>query len=322
MNLDLPPHFAARAASPERLGLVLIGGFLGSGKTTLLNRLLERHDGADTAVLVNDFGDLNIDAQLIREVRGKTLHLESGCICCSIRDDLVTELLHLRAHHPEVRRVFVEASGLSDIGNILRSLSLSATRHVLRLEHVLAVVDGACVPSGLPAEARALVARQARDAWLVVLNRSDLAGPRQLTAARLWLEQHAPATPFIVCAEGNVPADLLLGGEPQHDWPLPGTAAAVPGFESLSLRLDGPLVRDALLATLERWQAVVRSKGIVQLADVPRLRTVLQGVGRYRSLRTEGAWGNRPAHSELVLIWCAGSIEPARLQRELEACQA
>ncbi|TVQ49622.1 MAG: GTP-binding protein [Gammaproteobacteria bacterium] len=305
------------------LAVGLVGGFLGSGKTTLLNRLLQHDGGADqrTAVLVNDFGDLNIDARLIREVRGKTLHLQSGCICCSIRDDLVDELMHLRAHHPEVERVWIEASGLSDVGNILRTLALSRTRHAVRLESVLTLVDAASVPGGLPREARELVARQARDAWLVILNRCDLAGPAQLAAARQWLAQHAPDTPVYATSQARVPRALLEGADRRE---IQGdTAADVPAFESLSRRYARAFEREALLAMLARHQAsVLRSKGVLQLADAPRLQTVLQGVGRYHSLRAAGPWREASPTSEIVLIWPQGAAEADALDAALEACLA
>lgn len=307
----------------DRLSVGVVGGFLGSGKTTLLNHLLQDEDAADgrTAVLVNDFGDLNIDARLIREVRGKMLHLQSGCICCSIRDDLVEELMHLRVHHPEVERVWIEASGLSDVGNILRSLALSRTRHALRIASVLTLVDAAAVPGGLPREARELVARQARDAWLVILNRRDLAGPGQLAAARLWLEQHAPGTPVFETEQARVPRALIEGLAIR---PLPDDAPAeVADFESLSRAYPGAFEREALLAMLERHQGrVLRSKGILQLADAPRLKTVLQGVGRYRSLRAAGPWGADSPRSEIVLLWPAGAADAEALASQLEACLA
>ncbi len=307
----------------NRLAVGVVGGFLGSGKTTLLNHLLQHQDGADhrTAVLVNDFGDLNIDARLIREVRGKTLHLQSGCICCSIRDDLVTELMHLRAHHPEVERVWIEASGLSDVGNILRTLTLSRTRHQIRIDAVVTLVDAASVPGGLPREARELVARQARDAWLVILNRCDLAGPAQLATVRRWLEQQAPETPVYVTRKERIPRALIEGLDSRGLAADP--PAGVPAFESLSRCYSRPFERAPLLAMLAQHQSsVLRSKGILQLADAPRLQTVLQGVGRYHSLRATGPWRDTPPTSEIVLIWPAGAAQADALTAALEACLA
>jgi G3E family GTPase len=138
-----------RDRSPERLPVSLITGFLGSGKTTLINRLLRRPEMADSAVIINEFGEVPLDHLLVEPITGEAVVLASGCICCAVRGDLQDALRRLlvqrnRGEVPAFSRVLIETSGLADPAPVVQLfLNNPLLGHDFRLDTVVATVDGA-----------------------------------------------------------------------------------------------------------------------------------------------------------------------------------
>ncbi len=167
--------------------VALLTGFLGSGKTTLLSRLLAHPGMGETAVIVNELGEVAIDHHLLRRVDERTVLLKSGCVCCSLRGDLADELRDLlgrreRGEIPAFRRVVVETTGLADPAPILYTLlSEPVVKHHFRLERVIATVDAV---NGLP-EPESV--RQVAAADTLVVTKTDLGDaderPRRARAA-------------------------------------------------------------------------------------------------------------------------------------------
>lgn len=199
----------------ERIPVSVITGFLGSGKSTLLNRLL-RHPGmAETAVIVNEFGDVGIDHALVATGDESTVLLNSGCICCTVRGDLVETLRDLflkrvRGEVPEFRRAVIETTGLADPAPILHTLmtdALVAARY--RLDGVVATVDAVNGWGTLDRQAESV--KQAAVADRIVLTKTDLAD--RPAAARLSqrLRQLNPAAPIIPVIDGATEPEALFG---------------------------------------------------------------------------------------------------------------
>ncbi|QNK68647.1 CobW family GTP-binding protein [Variovorax sp. PAMC26660] len=193
----------------KRLPLTVIGGFLGAGKTTLLNRWLRDAKGLRMAVLVNDFGALNIDADLIAATHGDTLALTNGCVCCQIGDDLGRALVQVIESTTPFDAVVIEASGVSDPWRIAQ-IGMAAPE--LSLEGVIVLVDASVVAQQSRDSLLAdTLARQVKSADLVVVNKIDLASGNALAEARAWVEATAPGTPCIQTAQSTVPLALLTG---------------------------------------------------------------------------------------------------------------
>jgi G3E family GTPase len=280
----------------------VIGGFLGAGKTTLLNRLLAAGTGRRFAVLVNDFGALDIDGRLIAEHGGDTIALANGCLCCTIGDSLVTTLLALLGRPERFDHIVVEASGVADPARIA---DLAVLDPRLERDGVVVVVDGGDVMAR--AEDRRVgdtVRRQLAAADLLVLNKVDLAA--DLAALRRWLAAQSPA-PVLEAERATVPMDLLFGLDRVG---AAGESGPADGFRSWSYCWSDPVDREVLLGMLRDLPPhAVRAKGIVRFADAPDRCAVVQLVGKRLEVTDRGP--STDAQSRLVILGTVPGGRPA-----------
>ncbi|MEM4204541.1 MAG: GTP-binding protein, partial [Candidatus Methanomethylicaceae archaeon] len=154
----------------QPIPVTIITGFLGAGKTSLLNHILQHTQGLRAAVLVNDFGEINIDAQLVVGVESNTVALSNGCICCTIRDDLLMTVLDLVARPERPEYILIETSGVSDPVSIALTFMLPELRPYVVVDSILTVIDCEQLPS-LEGENAILADLQIRSADMVVLNK-------------------------------------------------------------------------------------------------------------------------------------------------------
>ena len=159
--------------------ITILGGFLGAGKTTLLNHILHGNHGLKIAALVNDFGAINIDAQLVVGVEGETVNLSNGCICCTIRGDLLKETLKLLRRQDPPEYIIVETSGVSDPVAVANTFLLPDIKPLVLLDSILVVVDADQILS-LDEENFGLALDQIAAADIVVLNKVDLVAAEEL----------------------------------------------------------------------------------------------------------------------------------------------
>ena len=201
----------------------LLTGFLGAGKTSLLKRLLQQPDLADTAVLINEFGEVGIDHLLIEEVvDDEVVLLQSGCVCCTIRGDLKDALLRLhgrrqRGEVPPFTRLVIETTGLADPAPIVATFAADPMlRHHFRLGNIVTVVDAVEGAAHLDdyEEAR----RQAAVADRLVVSKIDIASPDKVTRLAVQLAEINPAAEIVTCGEEDVAAAELLTRD-LHDEP-------------------------------------------------------------------------------------------------------
>jgi G3E family GTPase len=272
----------------QRLPFTVIGGFLGAGKTTLLNHWLRNAAGKRLAVLVNDFGAINIDANLIEASAGDTIALTNGCVCCQIGDDLSLALMRV-LDSGRFDGVVVEASGVSDPWRIAQ---FGRAEPRLRLDACIVLVDA----SAALAHARdPLLAdtlqRQLKSADLIVLNKSDLVLHAERPALDEWLDSMGACAPRLETTHAQLPLALLSAaylpddamapsgdvhepsGHTRHEQaagvsPMPDNPEHGARFDTWSCRPTRVFAFDALRAWLAapppgvlRLKAVLRTQG-------------------------------------------------------------
>jgi G3E family GTPase len=271
----------------------VIGGFLGAGKTTLLNYLLTEPSGVRYAILVNDFGELNIDESLIASHDGQTIALTNGCVCCSIANTFIETMINLVNRIDEFDQIVVEASGVSEPERIMDIARLDPE---LNPSGIVVLVDAAEVRNrAVDRYVGSVVCEQLRTAELLVVNKTDLVSEEELAALEAWLDELAPSALRLKTSGGKVPPALIFGntnpfskntptpekGHP-HDHP---DHAPLP-FRSIALQSDGTLEQEAF----EHWHkslppAVIRGKGILHFRNNPEYVWVWQKVGQRSTLK-------------------------------------
>lgn len=265
--------------------VTVVAGFLGAGKTTLLNHLLNNAHGRRLAILVNDFGELDIDRSLIAEVTADVQALTNGCICCSMQGDLIDQIGTLAGRQPAPDHIVIECSGVSDPARIARTLGYPELQAITRLDSILTVVDPTTLDSLTGDHAR-LARGQIAAADLLVLNKTDLVARGDLDALRArWLAPHARAVEAVA---GAVEPELVFDDTrvPAVDEVPDGELDTGDAFRSGLVEYPGAFRLAALRAALDRVPAgVFRIKGAVWLAERPGEPFWLQWVGGRTDLR-------------------------------------
>jgi len=339
---------SAPAPAPDRtVPVTVLTGFLGSGKTTLLQRLIRSPKMARTVVLINEFGEIGLDHLLVERLDESVVLLQSGCICCSIRDDLKSALRGLlgrrdRGEIPDFDRVVIETTGLADPGPILYTLmGEPVVRHHFRLESVITTVDAVNAELHLSRNPEGI--KQVAAADRIVVTKTDIADPHQTAALREELGRLNPSAELLDAAQlpdasdGLLDPDSLLAPrrfESSHRPPAQPQAetrerAYVTALRrhsaeiaSLSLALEEPLDWTAFGIWLSmllncHGDNVLRVKGILQVSGMSTpvfINTVQHIVHPPQHLER---WPTDDHRSRIVFI--TRGIDPALLRRSLAA---
>ncbi len=256
--------------------VTVIGGYLGSGKTTLINHLLRNANGSRLAVLVNEFGDLPIDGDLIESNEGEVINVVGGCICCSYGDDLVTGLLDIGSAEPRADHILIEASGVALPGSvaatvqILDGFSLNGVVVMADAETLLHLAQDTYLSD--------TITRQFTDADIVILNKVDLVTDNSRATTRSWLTKQYPDARIIETSAAILPPAIVLG-IPQYSNRrlLDGSVSHASLFSSIAMELKSVMdVERFAEALTSPALGLVRVKGFVKSADgaVKALQTV------------------------------------------------
>ena len=243
-----------------RIPVLVIGGYLGAGKTTLINNVLSSATQR-IAVVVNDFGSVNIDASLIRERHNDTIELTNGCICCAVGESLADVLFSIldRTELPEV--VVIEASGVAN------PAAVAAFAHIEGFHHLgnVVLVDGthALETSKDPLVGRTF-ALQVQAAQLLAITKSDQATDSVISEVKSIVSSLAPSTPLVLTTSATL-SSLMMNVAPHSD---SAVTEAHTEFSTTTLSHVSAQDEKQLLAFLENFPPnVVRAKGIVELAN-------------------------------------------------------
>lgn len=303
--------------------ILLVTGFLGAGKTTVVNRLLANAEGRRIAAVVNDFGAINIDAELIAGASDGVVSLANGCICCSLEGDLLRTLSNLLRRDPKPDYVVIETSGVADPADIVRNLMDPVILREAPLETVLCVMDAGSPPAALD---DALQRSQLRVADIVALSKLDLAddgaGARMREAIRA---QRVPAV-VVDARHGEIPSALLFPATvdraPAPRDPGPKRPAEE-RFETLSWTSEQPLSLPRLQQAIGRLAPrLARAKGLFETIEQPGRMMVFQFAGGRATLAPGDAPAPGVPRSRIVFIAELGVLSKAELDGIMAACVA
>ena len=338
-----------------RIPVTVLTGYLGAGKTTLLNRILSEDHGHRYAVIVNEFGEIGIDHELITHSNEELFEMNNGCICCTVRGDLIRTLHALLQRPAAFDAIVVETTGLADPGPVAQTFFVDPKlRAALRLDSITTLVDARHVRQQI-ADSREAV-EQIAFADQLVLNKTDLASEAELRAVEFALRRLNPLAPIQRALRSDVPLARVLGrggfdlarittlepGFPApphghdehcghehdvHDHPHdhPHDHQHDSGIGSVALSSTSPM--DG--ARVQRWLAqlvaaqggsILRAKGIVDVAGDAR-RMVFQSV----HMVLEGDWQRPWREGEARcsrLVFIGRGLDAAALQQGLDRCVA
>ncbi len=314
-------------AADTRVPVTVLTGYLGAGKSTLLNRILASAEGRRFAVIVNEFGDIGIDGDLIETGDEELIELASGCLCCVVRGDLIRTLRGLLSRGDPLDGILIETTGLANPSPVIQTFGADQWLAAkARLDAVVTVADAVHLRQQVAASADA--ADQVALASLIVLNKAD--DCPDLPAATATLRALNPHAPILPANRGAVDVAAVLdnGG-----YDLARVAAdldhvhnhghvAASGIASLAITLDAPLDPARLDAWLERYlmlrgERLLRLKAILAVAGEDR-RVIVQSVHMMLDHAQGAPWGDGPRQSRLVLI--GRGLDETEIRQGLAAC--
>jgi G3E family GTPase len=333
----------AEGRRPAAIPVTVVSGFLGAGKTTLINHVLTAEHGRRIGVLVNDFGSINVDAELIADVQDDMISLANGCICCSIRIDLIQAVLQMADLPEPPEHIVIESSGVANPAGIVKSFLEPEIWGTVRLDGVITVVD-AEQALDLPAEEARLARIQVAGGDLIVLNKVDLVDTATLGGVREWIDGVRPEIQVFETSRCRLPMEILLGaattlaenagvtaapGVRVHEV---GTRSEAPGhdhraehdigFDTWTYTSEAPLSLAWFQQIITHLPSTVfRMKGFVYILEEPERRTVVQLVGRRATLTPSRSWGSEGPRTRLVFISRRDTVNYLAIEQALNRSQ-
>ena len=328
---------AVTAQNDNMIPLAILTGYLGAGKTTLLNRVLSAEHGLRIAILVNDFGAINMDTRLIVGVEGDSITLSNGCTCYTIQSDFITTIARIIDSDNPPDFILFESNGLTDPAKLLLSFNRSILRNRVRIDSIIAVVDTEQFKS-LDTKPKRLIQEQIRVSDIVILNKADLSGEETMREAHQWVDSIIDKARIIEADYCDVPIDSLLATatyNPQTAFDTSGPGVHAHSVDELDLHqhndrslvfatwvweAEGEVVLGEMRRVLDTLPGnIFRAKGVIYAREVPDKQIELQLVGNRVSLSEGDERGANPPKNQIVLIGDIPAVDKIALKEAFEA---
>jgi cobalamin biosynthesis protein CobW len=323
----------------SKIPVTVITGFLGSGKTTLIRHLMTHTKGRRLAILVNEFGTVGVDGDILRSCAipdcpaENIVELANGCICCTVADDFIPTIEALMAMPVRPDHIIIETSGLALPKPLLKAFDWPAIRSKITVDGVIALADAEAVAAGtFASDVHAVDEQRKADesldhdsplsevfedqiscADIILMSKADLAGPEGLAKARAVIEAESPRKiPILEMSEGVIDPNVVLGLDAKAEDDLAARPSHHDGhddhehddFETIVVPM--PEIEDAaaLVAAIEKLakdQHILRVKGYVAVKGKP-MRLLVQAVGARVRYQFDRPWGAEPRNGALVVI--------------------
>ncbi len=338
-----------------KVPVTVITGFLGAGKTTLIRHLMANPQGKRLAVLVNEFGSVGVDGDILKSCADANcpveniVELANGCICCTVADDFISTIESLMALPTRPDHILIETSGLALPKPLLKAFDWPAIRSRITVDGVIALADAEAVAAGRFApNVEATEQQRAADpsiehetplsevfedqvacADIVLLSKADLAGESGLAAARAVIEAEAPRRlPILAMTDGVIDPRVILGLNAAAENDIAARPSHHDGADDhehddfASVVVDLPEQSDparlvAAIERLAREQNILRVKGYVAVTGKP-MRLLIQAVGERIRTQYDRPWGSSPRQTRLVVIAEHHDIDAAAIRAVLE----
>ncbi|WP_260925303.1 cobalamin biosynthesis protein CobW [Novosphingobium sp. 9] len=349
------PAAASASTDLAKVPVTIVTGFLGAGKTTLISHLIRNAGGRRLAVVVNEFGTMGVDGDIIQSCAipdcpvENIVELANGCICCTVADDFIPTIETLLALEPRPDHILIETSGLALPKPLLKAFDWPAIRSRITVDGVLALADAEAVAAGRFApDLEALDAQRAADpgidhetplsevfedqlacADIVLLTKVDLAGPEGVAAARTVIAAEMPReVPVIELAEGAIDPRVILGLEAAAEDDLAARPSHHDGedehehddFDSVVItggEIADPEDLTRRIEALARDRNILRVKGHVAVAGKP-MRLLVQAVGARVRQQYDRRWeAGEPRVTRLVAIAERADIDAEAIRAAL-----
>ncbi|GAB5445387.1 cobalamin biosynthesis protein CobW [Gymnodinialimonas sp.] len=346
-------------ADLAKLPVTVVTGFLGSGKTTLISQLMQNPGGKRLAIVVNEFGDVGVDGDILKSCAipdcpaENIMELANGCICCTVADDFIPTIEALMALDPRPEHIVIETSGLALPKPLLKAFDWPDIRSKITVDGVIALADAEAVAAGRFATDVAKVdAQRLADesidhetplsevfedqiscADIILLTKPDLAGPEGIAKAKAIIAAEAPRPiPVVEVAEGVVDPRVILGLEAAAEDDMDARPSHHDGhhdhehddFDSIVVDIpdvSDPLELVARIEELAKTQNILRVKGYANVSGKP-MRLLVQAVGARVRHQFDQPWGDRPRQGRLVVIAEHHDVDPNAIRAVLAPAQA